>query len=633
MSEMGVKGIVWDKISLNAENIAFIRKLEKFDCAVVMDEQGNDKQGKAYSAVLNTVLEAKKPSILLIAPEKLMYSWYQSLLSGIGADFKFITANETSINYFSPKISNLYIASETASGNPIFGQIREAGLVWDLVIIDGGLSREGISTDLILNSFDIKTKKLVVFSAYIKSVPGEVEKLSKLPEKFLEDRTKAAYFSSNKPDVNTILDFSPDTPYGRCYSNEDMAEPNVRTVLYSVNEEVAKVKAEQAAAPLYCYGGNVFEELTLDMRKLYNYSKYDDEIVTSLRGFDSKLNVYLDEISMLLEDPDSRIITYFSSEKTLEYVYKVLCSSVIGLKRVTAIKKSRLYGIDDTNKCFETDRNEDIRIVLSLDDQSDQYSQISTITHVINYELPNSPLTLHRRFRQGGRNGFANPQFIVFRDEGNQFDGRMLSRVLAMNFCSGYCYGIPGRNVYLYTDELEGYIADTLCELDGAEDLAAGKLSDLAVKYNLKETPDRIKAALCSKRRVIRKAFGLSDGTSGRAAIEKAVKGKLKELRQGFCCFDNSGVLVSHEANVNGSSDYAEINAGIENEPIYKQREEARETLRNCKTPDQWLLQLSHVEESDKEYVCYCAWRFLAENCKYKGNYNTFLKEIFEEVI
>lgn len=632
MSEMGVKGIVWDKISLNAANIAFLRKLEKFDCAIVMDEQGSDKHGKAQVAVLNTVLEVKKPSVLLIAPEKLMYGWYQSLLSGIGADFKFITANENSINYFSPKIGNLYIASENSGGNPLFEQIKAEGLVWDLVIIDGGLSRDGINTDLILNSFDIKTKKLVIFAAYIKSVPGEAEKLSKLPEKFLEDRTKAEYFSSVKPD-DSILAFSLDTPFGRYYSDDDMSLPNVRTILYSVNEEIAKVKSEQAAAPLYCYGGNVFEELTLDMRKLYNYGKYDDEIVTSLRAFDSKLNIFLDEISILLEDPDNRIITYFSSEKTLEYVYKVLSSSVIGLKRVTAIKKSRLYGIDDTNKCFENGRNEDIRIALSLDDQNEQYDQINTITHVINYELPNSPLTLHRRFRQGGRDGFANPQFIVFRDSGNQFDGRMLSRVLAANFCTGYCYGIPGRNIYLYVDELEKYVADTICELDGVEDMSSGKLSDMLVKYNLRTTQDKVKDILCGKRRLLRKAFGLSDGVVGRAATEKAIKSKIEALRGGFCCFDNSGLLVSREPDADRGGAYAEINDKIGDEPIYKQREEAREILRQCTTSDQRLSQLSLIEESDKEYVYYCAWRFLAENCKYKNNYNTFLKEIFEEVI
>ena len=632
MSEMGVKGIVWDKISLNAANIAFMRKLEKFDCAVVMDEQGNDKHGKAQAAVLETVLKVKKPSILLIAPEKLMYSWYQSLLSGIGADFKFITANDGSVNYFSPKISNLYIASETAGSNPIFGKIKSAGLVWDLVIIDGGLSKEGISIDLILNGFDIKTKKLAVFSSYIKSVPGEAEKLSKLPEKFLEDRAKAAYFSANKPDSG-ILEFSIDTPYARSYSDADAAEPNVRTILYSANEEVVRLKAEQSTVPVYGYGGNIFEELNLDMRKLYNYSKYDDDIVTTLRGFDAKLNAYLDEISMLLEDPDSRIITYFSSEKTLEYVHKVLSSSVVGLKRVTAIKKSRLYNIDDTNKCFEIGGNEDIRIVLSLDDQNEQYNQINTVTHVINYELPNNPLTLHRRFRQGGRNGFGNPQFIVFRDEENVFDGRMLSRVLALSFCSGYFYDIPGRNIYLYTDEIEKFIADTLCELDGVEDMAAGKISELSARYNIRAAQDRVKDILSGKRSSIRKAFGLSDRSGGRAAIEKAVKKKIQELQQGFCCFNNSGLLVSYEANVNGSSNYAELNAGIENEPIYKLREEAREMLKKCKTPDQRLAQLSRIEESNKEYVYYCAWRFLVENCKYKDNYNTFLKEIFEEVI
>lgn len=632
MSEMGVKGIVWDKISLNAANIAFIRKLEKFDCAVVMDEQGSDKYGKAQAAVLDTVLEKKKPSILLITTEKLMYGWYQSLLSGIGADFKFITANESSINYFSSKLSNLYIASETSGNNPIFAQIKEAGIVWDLVIIDGGLSKDGINTDLILNSFDIKTKKLVVFAVYIKSVQGEAEKLSRLPEKFLEDRTKAAYFTSNKPD-SSILDFSLDTPYGRYYGDEDMTRPNVRTLLYAVNNEILKVKAEQATPPLYCYGGNIFEELTLDMRKLYNYSKYDDETVTGLRNFDAKLGVYLDEISMLLEDPDNRVITYFSSERTLEYVYKVLSSSVIGLKRVTAIKKSRLYNIDDTNKCFEADVSEDIRIVLSLDDQNEQYSQINTITHVINYELPNNPLTLHRRFRQGGRNGFANPQFIVFRDKDDQFDGRMLGRVLALNFCSGYCGGIPGRNVYLYIDGLEGLLADTLCELDGAENFNSNKLSSLSIKYNLRTPQDKVKEILCSKRNAIRRAFGLADGTNGRAAIEGLVREKLEALRKGFCCFDHLGALISLEANPKSSEHYAEISGSIENEPRYQAREEARKTLNSCTASDKLLLELSHIEEAEKGYVCYCTWRFLVENCNYNKNYNAFLKEIFEEVI
>lgn len=632
MSETGVKGIVYDKILLDAANIAFMRKLERFDCAVVMDEQGNDKYGKAQLAVLHTVLENKKPSILIMTTEKLMYAWYRSLLCGIGADFKFITDNENSLNYYSPKIANLYIASDTSGNNPVFSKTAEVNLVWDLVIIDGGMSKNGIDADHILSTFNFKTKKLAVFASSIRSQQGEAEKLSKLPEKFLQDGAKAEYFLANKPD-SSILSFSLDTPYSRYYGEADTELPKMKILPYTVNDEAAKAKTEQAGQPAYCYGGNIFEELTLDMRKLYNYSKYDDEIVTKLREFDNKLNVYLDEISMLLEDPDSRIITYFSSDKTLEYVHKVLASSVIGLNKLTAVKNSRLYGIDNTNKCFESDRDEDIRIVLSLDDQDEEYDRINTITHVINYELPNSPVTLHRRFRQGGRDGFANPNFIVFRDDKDQFDGRMLCKVLALSFCSGYCCGIPGRNIYMYTDGFEKFIADVLCELDGAEEFSSGKTTGLSIKYNLRTANDKVKDILCTKRDMIRRAFGIADGMNGRAAIESYVREKIKAFREGFCFFDKKGVLAVQNADIKSGADYESVSGGIENEPLYKLREEARETLKNCGTSDKLASEMSQIDEYDKEYVYYCSWRYLVESCGYDKNYNAFLKDIFEEVL
>ena len=111
MSETDIRGIVFDKIRLNEMNVAFMRKLETFGCAVVLDEQGNDKHGKAQLAILSTLFSTKSPSILMITTRKLMYAWYQALLTGIGADFKFITPEERSINYFSPKLSNLFIAN------------------------------------------------------------------------------------------------------------------------------------------------------------------------------------------------------------------------------------------------------------------------------------------------------------------------------------------------------------------------------------------------------------------------------------------------------------------------------------------------------------------------------------------
>ncbi len=632
MSENSVNGIVVDKISLNAMNVAFMRKLKDFDCAIVLDQQGNDKNGKAQLAVLDTVTKTPKPSILLITTDKLQYSWYQTMFCGIGADFKFITSDPKSINYFSPKISNFYITHCGAAENPIFEKIKQSGLVWDLVIIDGGLSRVGIETDRILKAFDFKTKKLAVFAPYIKAHSGEAEKMSQLPAKFLADQIKADYFLSNTPGLGTAA-FSLSNPFMQCFTAYDTEIPDVKIINYTLNDEVLKAKQDQSTASLYTYGGNIFEELTLDMRKLYNCDKYDDHIVNALRGFDSKLDAYVNEVSALLEDPDTRIITYFSSEKTLEYVYKVLSSSVIGLKRVIAVKNSKAYNINDSRRNFYGDKTEDIRIILSLDDQIEQYDQIDDITHVFSFELPNSPLVLNRRFRQGGRKGFSNPQFILFRDDKDLFDGRMLCKTLAMGIADCYAYGIPSRNIYLFTEKLDGMISEMLLELEGAEEFSPDKLNRLGVKYNIKESADNVREILCQKRSRIKTAFGISEKITTKTAARKILTPKIEELKKGCCYFDPSGALVSGEYNTENDGEYVQMSSELNAEPAVLELNRAREALKACDSADKLLVLLRNVKETDKAYVFYCAWRYMNENCGYKKDYSEFLRDVFEEVV
>lgn len=632
MSENSVKGIVLDKISLNAMNIAFMRKLKEFDCAIVMDQQGNDKNGKAQLAVLDTVTKTAMPSILLITTEKLLYSWYQIMICGIGADFKFITADPKSLNFFSPNISNFYITYCEAAENPVFEKIRESGLVWDLVIIDGGLSSGGMEIDKILESYDIRTKKLVVFAPYIKTAPGEAEKLSMLPVKFLENSSKAEYFKTNTPD-ETAAEFSLSTPFMRCFTSHDTVSPDIKIISYKVNDEILKAKQDQSITSLYSYGGNVFEELTLDMRKLYNCDRYDDHIVNALRGFDSKLDAYINEVSMLLEDPDTRIITYFSSEKTLEYVQKVLSTSAVGLKRIIAVKKGQLYNIDDSRRNFDGKKKADIRVILSLDDQHEQYDLIDNITHVFCFELPNSPLTLHRRFRQGGRKGFTNPQFIMFRDDKDLFDGRMLCSTLALNIAESFVYGIPGRNIYLFTEGLDNIISSMLCELEGAEEFSDEKISAIAVKYNIKNVSESTREIICRKRDAIKAAFGLPGKIVDKKAANNILAPKIQQLRQGCCFLDSNGMLLSKAYNIEGDNDYGLISRGLETEPIVLEQLRAREALKECDTADKLLALLRDVKETDKAYVFYCAWNFLNRNCGYGKDYNEFLREVFEEVV
>lgn len=631
MSETGIMGITLDNIPLNVINTSFMRKLNEFDCVIAMDEQGNDKLEKAQLAVLDAVLGKKTPSVLIITTGKLMYEWYRSMIAGIGVDFKFITPDPKSINYFSPKLGSLYIANNESGANPIFGKVKESGLVWDLVIIDGGLSREGIQTETILDRFDLKAKKLVVFAPYLNREQDAAEKLSKLPEKFLADSGKAEYFKTHCPD-QSIIDFTLSTPFTKYYGNDPLTTPDVKVISYAVNDQVLKARAEQSGAPSYVYGGNIFEELTLDMRKLYNADRYDDEIVTGLRNFDSKLNAYLEELSQLVEDPDSRIITYFSSEKTLEYVYKVLSSSVIGLKRVTAVKKSSFFGISDTISYFEAEGSADIRIVLSMDVQDEKCSKIFDVTHVINYELPTSPLVLHRRYKQGGINGSLNPQFIMFRDETDKFDGRMLKNVLALNFCSAFSHEIPGRNIYLFINDLNVILSDLICSLESAEDFNEAAVQDAISKYNLKTAGDNAKLTLSVARDEIKLAFDVPVGKPNKEFLADHIGRKLQALRNGCCFFDFNGSLQLKEY-VENNEEYSKLEGELINEPSVQSRKAAIDIIEQSGTPDKLYGILSGVDEYDKACVYYCTWRYLTKNCKYKSDYNQFLKDIFEEAI
>lgn len=633
MSETGIKGIVLDNIPLNVMTVAFMRKLDKFDCAVVMDEQGGEKYAKAQLAVLDAVIGAKAPSVLIITDEKLMYEWYAALLKGIGADFKFITADPDSINYFSPKLESLYITNTGAGDNPLFGKIKESELIWDLVIIDGGLSREGIDTERILDGFDLKTKKLVIFATYLNSGRNAAEKLAELPVKFLSNDEKAEYFRSHFPDTD-IINFSLSSPYSRYYGSSGLIAPKIKTIGYTVDKEALKAKAEQNNTRTYRYGGNIFEELTLDVRKLYNAEKYDDEIVNGLRKADTKLDSYIKELAELSENSENRIITYFSSEKTLEYVYKALLSSMPALKHHIAVKKSGIHRIDDTARYFEPEKTEEIRILLSTDNQDEQCDRFDVITHIINYELPTNPLTLHRRYKQAGIKGFENPEFIVFRDETDIFDGRMIRKALALHLCSSFTMGIPGRNVFLHMVGLENILADLLSELGSIEEMNAAEINLLASDCNIKESGQNARTELIKARRDIRRAFGLPDEKTSRDTAADIIGKRLEVLRKGCCFFDSEGKLQAKSYAFRENNDYADLETELKSgESFRNSRSTARKLLKSCKTSQQLYKAIHSADEHDRQYIYFCTWRYLARNRLFEGGYNKFLKDIFEEAI
>ena len=77
-----------------------------------------------------------------------MHSWYRSVVTSNGVDFKMISGSSKAITYFNENTSNTYIIAEEAleADNPLMQKFADAGLTWDLIIIDAGLSTSGMQS-------------------------------------------------------------------------------------------------------------------------------------------------------------------------------------------------------------------------------------------------------------------------------------------------------------------------------------------------------------------------------------------------------------------------------------------------------------------------------------------------------
>lgn len=643
MSETSVKGIVYDRIPLNVMNIAFLRKMEKFDCAISLDEQSTPRSARAQLAALNAILGKKSPSVLIITPSDVMYEWYENLLTGIGADFKFITPEPQEINYFSPKIGNLFICDKKAYNSSIFRIAKEQDFSWDLVMIDIDFARNNEDVDLLLENFDFKAKKLVLFAPFVQSKDNIAQKLASVPIKFLADSEKAAYFALNYPKEN-ITDFTLSTPYSRYYTEDTLFSPKITVVEYSVSSDVLKAAKEQTPTKIYRSGGNVFEELALDTRKLYIANKYDVKTIQNLRKTDIKLDAYINLLSRLLKNSQNRIITYFTSEKTLNYVQKALKATE--LSDFAAVKKNRLHNLccfadmEVTAAYLETGERQTVRSLLMVDSFEEQCGRMKNITHIINYELSNDPVVLQRRYLRSGIDGFGNPEFIVFGDEENRFDGRILRRVLPLNLCHAFVSGIPGRNVYLYMPELGKILSNVIKELENLENIGGielcGLIDDYNTGINFSESPNvneqEGKAVLIKLREQIKRAFEISDEHICKAALADIIEKKAEELRKG-CCRLDGGILKSKTCQSKNSAEYQQMQAEIVADEKTISLNEARRVLNGCGNTAELKKALDTAEESDKEYVYYCAWRYLSDNGRFEGGYDKFLKELSEEAI
>ena len=76
-------------------------------------------------------------------------------------------------------------------------RFADAGLTWDLVIIDAGLSTSGIKCDLYTEHLRAKTEKLVILSPIPCGYMQSYDEIRGLVKSLLADESKEALFAWN----------------------------------------------------------------------------------------------------------------------------------------------------------------------------------------------------------------------------------------------------------------------------------------------------------------------------------------------------------------------------------------------------------------------------------------------------
>ena len=87
---------------------------------------------------------------------------------GLGLDFKFLSGARDAVMYYSKELSNLFIVSEEvladAENNTVLTQMKNDGIVWDLMVIDTSECIDGINPALYTENIGMKADRVLIFA-------------------------------------------------------------------------------------------------------------------------------------------------------------------------------------------------------------------------------------------------------------------------------------------------------------------------------------------------------------------------------------------------------------------------------------------------------------------------------------
>lgn len=657
-----IKWISYYGKDISAISCSFHEKLNKFGFCLVLDEYGADKSTKAQISILDTVLEKQTPNILLICPRHLMHSWYRSVVTSNGVDFKMISGSSKAITYFNENMPNTYIIAEEAlaSDNSLMQRFADAGLTWDLVIIDAGLSTSGIKCDLYTEHLRAKTEKLVILSPIPCGYMQSYDEIRGLVKSLLADESKAAAVDSISFDKKTIC-FDPDTPVMRYFDKSVYnceVSRNVTMLEYEFSQDFISNSRRlidiKTGLPLYAQGGNIFEEYGLEAKKTYTKPSYNVADVQELRDVDKKLDCFLTKLDDVLKDSENRAVVYCVTGSTILYLKKVISALYPNINGLLKIDRGDIFNTRYDN--FTNETRDNARIVLTVDKIGSINPQVKNFTHIFNYELPDSPVIFEQRAaRHGGKNEQSR-EFIIFSDKNNLLDSRMLSKVLFGKIYKSIVAGLPGRNVLFDIPNAAQLITNGIrdlqyvCSYTGEVSNCHDVITQFKADYNISPSIDistAVKTHEYTKLKLdkIYRAFGIENRIKENTTTdEKVLKPMIKEALERF-----SGSLLyldeqQHIVALGG----AELEESLYSEQFraYKERcttddissgiRAAQKMFENFITDNknaELRLCVNELPDTVKMPVLLNSWRFLTDNFMIQETFRQFMKKYNEGVM
>lgn len=472
MSDNNLKWIPLGGLDLTPANLAPAEKLRKFGFAIDCCEFGSEKLTKTELCIFDVLSETDNPSVLLVAPRRLIYGWYRILMSGIGTEFKVVSGAANEIVFFSEKGTNLFLLPSDALGarNPLKSRVPES-FEWDLLIIDEEQSLKAPDYAALTENIPWKTQRLLLITQFPASDDEEKAALASM--------IKAKLVNTEQHAAADSLDFSAETlPLSyenpvlmvndkRVYTGE--IKRRMEFVDYTINADLLTGLRRRmdlrSGVPTYKYGGNIYEDYEgEEFKSVYRKSVYTEADVADLKNADTKLGQLIRLTDDVMSNPDYRAIIYFCDKNTEEYVYKVL-HTLYSAASMKVVRGELFSNADILRKLQPDDSKVYPKILLATDDIGAVGDAFDRVTHVINYELPLSPVLFERRITRHGSKRESDRTFYIFRDSNGCFDSRILDKALYGALPSAFCGNMPSRNVLLDLDRKGEFLNNLISDL------------------------------------------------------------------------------------------------------------------------------------------------------------------------